>query len=304
MNPIFVSDNINKLKSNTTKFCGHCKLEKNKEEFNKNKSEIDGLQTICKVCVKEYYQKNKENKKEYYQKNKENKKEYNKKYYEENKEKAKEYSKMYRIENKEKAKESSKKYYQKNKEKNKEHKKEYYQKNKENKKEYYQMYRIENKEKVKEYFKKYYEENKENKKEYYQMPQGVFRAILNSAKKRNLECNMTKEEFIDWYKNQERKCHYCKRSEEETCKEIVNGRKYGRLSIDRKDNTRGYSLNNIVLACFRCNGIKSNYYTEQEMLQFGATVNKIEADRKTLEDEFNLKKENKIKTELQKLGVL
>ena len=280
MNPIFISDNINKLKSNTTKFCGHCKLEKLKEEFHKDKSKIDGLQTICKVCVKEYYQKNKEHKKEY-----------NKKYCEENKEKAKEYSKMYRIENKEKAKESSKKYYQKNKEKNKEHKKEYYQKIKEYKKEYHRIY---------------YKKNKIKKKKEYgsYLPQGVFRVILNNAKKRNLECNMTKEEFIDWYKNQNRECHYCKRSEEEACKEIVNGRKFGRLSIDRKDNTRGYILNNIVLACFRCNGIKSNYYTEQEMLQFGATVNKIEADRKTLEDEFNLKKENKIKPELQKMGVL
>jgi len=232
MNPIFVSDNINKLKSNTTKFCGHCKLEKLKEEFNKNKSDIDGLQTICRAC----------------------KKEYNKKYHEENKE---------------------------------------------HRKKYYKEYKIKNKEKTKEYKIK----NKEKGRIWSYLPQSVFNIILNRAKKRNLEC-MTKEEFISWYKKQNRECHYCKRSEEEACKEIVNGRKFGRLSIDRKDNTRGYILNNIVLACFRCNGIKSAYYTEQEMLQFGAIVNKIEADRKTLEDEFNLKKENKIKTELQKLGVL
>jgi hypothetical protein len=263
MNPIFVSDNINKLKSNTTKFCVHCKLEKPKEEFHKNKSKIDGLQPVCKVCVKEYYQK----------------------YYEKNKEKAKEYY--------EKNKEKNKENYEKNKEKNKEYKKEYYQKNKEKAKENYEKNKEKNKEKA-----------KEQVRIRSHLPQSVFRVILKSAKRRNLECNLVEKEFIDWYNNQERKCHYCKRSEEETCKEIVNGRKYGRLSIDRKDNTRGYILNNIVLACNRCNGIKSAYYTEQEMLQFGATVNKIAADRKTLEDEFNLKKENKIKTELQKLGVL
>jgi hypothetical protein len=222
MNPIFVSDNINKLKSNTTKFCGHCKMEKDLIEFYKNKYEIDGLRAICKVCVKEYNDKNKE-----------------------------------------KAKKMTRK----------------------------------------EYYQKYYEKAKERRRIWSYLPQGVFRVILNRAKKRNLEC-MTKEEFIDWYKNQKRECHYCKRSEEETCKEIVNGRKFGRLSIDRKDNTRGYILNNIVLACFRCNGIKSNYFTEQEMLQIGAIINIKEADRKTLEDEFNLKKENKMKTELQKLGVL
>ena len=269
MNPIFVSDNINKLKSNTTKFCGHCKMEKDLIEFYKNKYEIDGLRAICKVCVKEYNDKNKEKAKEYYEKNKEKAKEYN-----------------------EKNKEHRKEYYEKNKEKNKEKAKEYYQKNKEK-----------NKEKAKEYNQKYYEKNKERGRIRSHLPQEFFRPILYRAKKRNLEC-MTKEEFIDWYNNQKRECHYCKRSEEEACKQTVNGRKFGRLSIDRKDNTRGYILNNIVLACFRCNGIKSAYYTEQEMLQFGAIVNKIEADRKTLEDEFNLKKENKIKTELQKLGVL
>jgi len=46
-NPIFISDNINKLKSNTTKFCGHCKLEKNKEEFNNSDS-------WCIRCKREY----------------------------------------------------------------------------------------------------------------------------------------------------------------------------------------------------------------------------------------------------------
>ena len=213
MNPIFVSDNINKLKSNTTKFCGHCKMEKDLIEFYKNKYEIDGLRAICKVCVKEYNDKNKEKAKEYYEKNKE---------------------------------------------------------------------------KAKEYNQKYYEKNKERGRIRSHLPQEFFSPILYRAKKRNLEC-MTKEEFIDWYNNQKRECHYCKRSEEEACKQTVNGKKYERLSIDRKDNTRGYSLNNIVLACFRCNVVKSDYFTEQEMFQISAIINI---------------KENKIKTELQKLGVL
>ena len=42
-----------------------------------------------------------------------------------------------------------------------------------------------------------------------------------------------------------------------------------RFSIDRKKNGIGYSLDNIVLACSRCNSIKSDYFTEEEMLKIG-----------------------------------
>lgn len=35
------------------KICTKCKLEKEKEEFNKNKTRKDGLQNICKLCSQE-----------------------------------------------------------------------------------------------------------------------------------------------------------------------------------------------------------------------------------------------------------
>lgn len=46
------------------KVCTKCKKEKEKEEFNKNKTRKDGLQTMCKICSQEksriYYQNNAE----------------------------------------------------------------------------------------------------------------------------------------------------------------------------------------------------------------------------------------------------
>jgi len=47
MNPIYISTIINKIKDPTKKVCGHCKLEKNKEEFNNSDS-------WCIRCKREY----------------------------------------------------------------------------------------------------------------------------------------------------------------------------------------------------------------------------------------------------------
>jgi len=46
--------------------------------------------------------------------------------------------------------------------------------------------------------------------------------------------------------------------------------KYKRkLEIDRKDSNNGYTLKNIVWACHRCNTIKNNLLTYQEMKEIG-----------------------------------
>jgi len=42
-----------------------------------------------------------------------------------------------------------------------------------------------------------------------------------------------------------------------------------RLTIDRIDNNFGYKINNIVLACGRCNLIKSNFFSSKEMKEIG-----------------------------------
>ena len=39
-----------------------------------------------------------------------------------------------------------------------------------------------------------------------------------------------------------------------------------RLTLDRVDNTKGYELSNIVLACRRCNYMKGSWLTSEQML--------------------------------------
>ena len=95
---------------------------------------------------------------------------------------------------------------------------------------------------------------------------GIFSHLKFSAKKRNIEFKILKDKFVIWYNNQQKICYYCGRSIEETKNDIGLNSKNYRLSIDRKNNTEGYELNNIVLACNRCNNIKGSYFSSDEML--------------------------------------
>ena len=78
---------------------------------------------------------------------------------------------------------------------------------------------------------------------------------------RAIEINV--DAFIAWYKAQPKTCYYCG-------VELVNGGArsgFTSLTIDRKDNNQKYTLENIVLACRRCNLMKGNWLTEQQTLE-------------------------------------
>ena len=107
------------------------------EFFNRNKTVVVGLRSWCKVCCREYYQKNKdrllEHKREYRQKNKdmarEYHREYNREYKQKNKDRLREYHREYMRE-----------YREKSKDRKREYNREYYQKNKEEIAERYREY--------------------------------------------------------------------------------------------------------------------------------------------------------------------
>jgi len=80
---------------------------------------------------------------------------------------------------------------------------------------------------------------------------------------------ITQRAFVEWYDPLKKICAYCDISEEDF--KLIK-REYGsrtkRLTIDCKDNRVGYEENNIVLACERCNQIKSNLLSFDEMREF------------------------------------
>lgn len=103
-------------------------------------------------------------------------------------------------------------------------------------------------------------------------PKAIYATIKMSSIKRNVDLIMTLEEFMVWYASQNRICVYCKRDESEVIKDR-SGR-FKRLTIDRKDNDKGYTVDNLVLACYRCNDIKSDDISYEKMLEIGRIISK------------------------------
>jgi hypothetical protein len=128
--------------------------------------------------------------------------------------------------------------------------------------------------------KKYRIANKENYNKYrreyrYNNPVGIYSVIKdginNRGCKRSVLLKISKEDFVDWYNSQEKICFYCKRTYEQCQIDPLN-RKVHRLTIDRVDNNDGYKKGNLALACLRCNAIKNNYFTKDEMLKIGKII--------------------------------
>jgi hypothetical protein len=116
-------------------------------------------------------------------------------------------------------------------------------------------------------------QNKIYNKQYYEHTiKRVYITLRSNSKKGNRTFSLTFEDFEIWFINQEQKCHYCNRTLEQSKEDNKFINKFTRLSVDRKDNIKGYDLKNMVLACYRCNSIKSDFFTYEEMLEIGKII--------------------------------
>jgi len=141
---------------------------------------------------------------------------------------------------------------------------------------YYRSHKEQYAKNQREYFLNNKEKYKKYRREYrYSNPVGIYSVIKDgvNAKKlpRRTLLKISKADFVKWYNSQEKICFYCKRTFAETQTDILN-RKVHRLTIDRVDNNRGYENGNLALACLRCNAIKNNYFTKDEMLKIGEII--------------------------------
>ena len=117
---------------------------------------------------------------------------------------------------------------------------------------------------------KFYRENKETINDRKRKnPKTLYATIKRNAHNRNIEISITKDEFIDWWDKQEQICVYCSVPVSRLAYTDISRKLSQRLSIDRKDNDIGYCSGNLVLACLRCNFIKSNLFTFDEMKEIG-----------------------------------
>lgn len=90
--------------------------------------------------------------------------------------------------------------------------------------------------------------------------------LRKKARDRGTKFNMTLEEFAKWFDAQERCCYYCGRQVFEYNELPKDQKHLLSLTIDRKDNSKPYMIDNIAIACGRCNWMKGAWLTEEQML--------------------------------------
>jgi len=117
----------------------------------------------------------------------------------------------------------------------------------------------------------------ETAKNYRDSPSGIYQLLKGRQTylhkrndSRSKPFNLTREEFIKWYQKQKLKCGYCDIPQD---KWYLMAEKYGsnwfRLTVDCMDNDTGYTVDNLILACAKCNLIKQNILTHDEMYYIG-----------------------------------
>lgn len=101
-------------------------------------------------------------------------------------------------------------------------------------------------------------------------------SIIYSKKKSNaishgIPFTLDREEFVEWYKQQNLKCSYCDIPQNKIVdfQHLQPNINIYRLTLDRIDCRLGYEPNNITLCCSRCNLVKSNFLTAAEMREVG-----------------------------------
>lgn len=99
----------------------------------------------------------------------------------------------------------------------------------------------------------------------------AFTIYRSRARKRKIRFSLSREEFYALVKLP---CHYCGSPPQN---KIRRPRVYGRAvfryqGIDRKDNARGYTTDNVVPCCGRCNWLKSDILSYEEMLIVGSAL--------------------------------
>jgi hypothetical protein len=111
--------------------------------------------------------------------------------------------------------------------------------------------------------------------------------LVNNANKTRVSgftpgVDMSLQDFASWYGSQVKKCHYCHLPEDaipDIRATTQVGHPLKRLGLDRIDNDRGYTVDNIVLCCFPCNKAKGNVFSEEEMrTQIGPYISRVWKD--------------------------
>lgn len=104
----------------------------------------------------------------------------------------------------------------------------------------------------------------------------LFLRYKRKAKNRNYNFTLTKENFE---KLTSSNCFYCGKNPENVCKQAFSNGDYIYNGIDRVDNSKGYTIDNCVPCCFKCNSWKGAITLEM-MKKALLFINTLEIDMK------------------------
>ena len=93
-----------------------------------------------------------------------------------------------------------------------------------------------------------------------------YKAMVKRAHHRGLCCEISFEEFLEFTKIQT--CHYCD--------EPINWKatRSSAYHLDRKNNSLGYTVNNVVVCCWSCNRRRMASFTYEEFLEVAQLIKK------------------------------
>jgi hypothetical protein len=89
-------------------------------------------------------------------------------------------------------------------------------------------------------YKKIIAKRNKDKHQYHKQPKGKYMIYKNGALRRNHEFTLTVEEFTEFW---QKGCYYC-------------GTIIETIGLDRKDNSKGYNIDNVLACCATCNMMK------------------------------------------------
>jgi hypothetical protein len=99
----------------------------------------------------------------------------------------------------------------------------------------------------------------------------LYNRLHRAADSRNLKIAFSYEEFCNY--TNILNCMYCNApiewSEHASTNSVLNVSTY---NLDRKNNDLGYTLDNCIVCCRRCNMAKNNLFTYEEWVQIGNTI--------------------------------
>lgn len=115
--------------------------------------------------------------------------------------------------------------------------------------------------------------------------ESLYNRLKRAARLGKHEISLTYTQFLKF--TLENYCHYCGSK--------LYWRGYCVYNLDRKDNTKGYHVKNLVPCCYVCNKTKGDTFTYQEFLLFSPVLRFIKHLREHPLDAKNILRDAEVK---------